>query len=232
MDAGGYLGNANLKRTGVELSYTEEQVAEIIKCTEDPVYFIRTYVKIVNVDHGLVPFEMWPFQEDMVRTFHNNRFCIAKMPRQVGKTTTTVGYMLWSVLFQDDYSIAILANKGSLARDILSRVQYAYEYLPLWLQQGIITWNKRSLELENGSKIFAYATSAAGVRGGTYNLIFLDEFAFVPHNMATEFFTSTYPVVSSGKTSKVIIVSTPNGLNLFYKMWKDATEGRSIYKKI
>jgi hypothetical protein len=228
----GYLGNDRLKRVGVELSYTEEQVKEIIKCTEDPVYFIRTYVKIVNVDLGLIPFDMWDFQEKMVQDFHENRFCICKMPRQVGKTTTTVGYMLWSVLFQDDYVAGILANKGSLARDILSKIQKAYEYLPLWLQQGIIVWNKGNIELENGSKIFAYATSAAGVRGGSFNLIFLDEFAFVPHNMATEFFTSTYPVISSGKTSKVIIVSTPNGLNLFYKMWTDAIEKRSTYKPV
>ena len=228
----GYLGNDRLKRVGVELSYTEEQVKEIIKCTEDPVYFIKKYVRIVNVDLGLIPFDMWDFQEKMVQDFHQNRFCICKMPRQVGKTTTTVGYMLWCVLFQDDYVVGILANKGSLARDILSKIQKAYEYLPLWLQQGIIVWNKGNIELENGSKIFAYATSAAGVRGGSFNLIFLDEFAFVPHNMATEFFTSTYPVISSGKTSKVIIVSTPNGLNLFYKMWTDAIEKRSTYKPI
>ena len=228
----GYLGNARLKRTGTELSYTEEQVIEIAKCAEDPVYFIKNYVKIVNVDRGLIPFDMWDFQEDMVRTFHNNRFTIAKMPRQVGKTTTTVGYMLWAAIFNEEYTVGILANKGQLARDILGRIQKAYEYLPSWLQQGIMTWNKGSLELENGSKIFAYATSAAGVRGGTYNLIFLDEFAFVPHNMAVEFFTSTYPVISSGQTSKVIIVSTPNGLNLFYKMWTDAIENRSTYKTV
>jgi len=228
----GYLGNANLKKVGVNISFTEEQAKEFIRCSEDPVYFIRTYVKIVNVDHGLIPFDMWSFQEDMVRDFHANRFSICKMPRQVGKTTTTVGYMLWCVLFQEEYNIAILANKGQLAQEILSRVQKAYEYLPLWLQQGIITWNKRNIELENGSKIFAYATSAAGVRGGTYNLIFLDEFAFVPKNMADEFFTSTYPVISSGQTSKVIIVSTPCGLNHFYKMWVDATEKRSLYKPI
>ena len=228
----GYLGNARLKRTGTELSYTEEQVIETAKCADDPVYFIRNYVKIVNVDHGLIPFDMWDFQEDMVRTFHENRFTIAKMPRQVGKTTTTVGYMLWAAIFNEEYTIGILANKGQLARDILGRIQKAYEYLPQWLQQGIMTWNKGSLELENGSKIFAYATSAAGVRGGTYNLIFLDEFAFVPHNMAVEFFTSTYPVISSGQTSKVIIVSTPNGLNLFYKMWTDAIEKRSTYKTV
>ena len=229
---GGYLGNDRLKKVGVELQYTEEQVKEIIKCSEDPVYFIRNYVKIVNVDLGLVPFNMWPFQEDMVRDFHDNRFSICKMPRQVGKTTTTVGYMLWCVLFQEEYTIAILANKGALAQEILSRLQKAYEYLPLWLQQGIIVWNKRNIELENGSKIFAYATSAAGVRGGSYNLIFLDEFAFVPKNMADDFFTSTYPVISSGKTTKVIIVSTPFGLNHFYKMWVDAIEKRSTYKPI
>ena len=228
----GYLGNSNLKRVGVTISFTEEEAQEFIKCASDPVYFIKKYVKIVNVDKGLVPFDMWNFQEDMVRDFHANRFSICKMPRQVGKTTTTVGYMLWCVLFQEEYNIAILANKGQLAQEILSRVQKAYEYLPLWLQQGIITWNKRNIELENGSKIFAYATSAAGVRGGTYNLIFLDEFAFVPKNMADEFFTSTYPVISSGQTSKVIIVSTPCGLNHFYKMWVDATEKRSLYKPI
>ena len=228
----GYLGNSNLKKVGVDISFTKEEASEFIKCSQDPVYFIRKYVKIVNVDHGLVPFDMWSFQEDMVRDFHANRFSICKMPRQVGKTTTTVGYMLWSVLFHEDYTIAILANKGQLAQEILSRLQKAYEYLPLWLQQGIITWNKRNIELENGSKIYAYATSAAGVRGGTYNLIFLDEFAFVPKNMADDFFTSTYPVISSGKTTKVIIVSTPCGLNHFYKMWVDATEKRSLYKPI
>lgn len=228
----GYLGNSKLKKIGVELSYTEEQVQEILKCTEDPVYFIRKYVQIVNVDRGLVPFDMWPFQEKMVQHFHENRFSICKMPRQVGKTTTTVGYMLWCVLFNQDYTIGILANKGQLAREILGRLQKAYEYLPIWLQQGIIVWNRGNIELENGSKIYAYATSASGVRGGTYNLIFLDEFAFVPHNMAVDFFQSTYPVISSGQTSKVIIVSTPNGLNMFYKMWADAIEQRSSYKPI
>jgi hypothetical protein len=172
---------------------------------------------------------MWNFQEEMVRGFHSNRFSIAKMPRQVGKTTTTAGYMLWAVLFTDDYKIAILANKGDLARDILGRIKYSYEYLPLWMQQGIMEWNKGNIVLENGSEISAYATNASGVRGGTYNLVFLDEFAFVPQNIAAEFFTSTYPVISSGKTTKVIIVSTPHGLNQFYKMWTDAVEQRSLY---
>lgn len=227
---GGYLGNSSLKRPGEVISYTEEQAIELARCISDPVYFIKNYVKIVNVDRGLVPFEMWPFQEDLINTFHNNRFVIAKMPRQVGKTTSAVGYVLWCVLFQENYGIALLANKGSLAREILGRIQYAYEYLPKWLQQGIVVWNKGNIELENSSKINAYATSADSVRGGSYNLIFLDEFAFVPKNMADEFFASTYPVITSGKTTKVIIVSTPLGLNHFYKMWVDATEGRSLYK--
>ena len=228
----GYLGNDRLKRVGVEITYTAEQVEEIIKCQHDPVYFIKNYVQIVNVDQGLVPFDMWPFQEEMVKSFHENRFNIAKMPRQCGKTTTSVGYMLWCVLFNEEYTVGILANKGALAREILGRLQKAYEYLPLWLQQGIVIWNKGNIELENGSKVFAYATSASGVRGGSYNLIFLDEFAFVQHNMALDFFQSTYPVISSGQTTKVIIVSTPNGLNLFYKMWVDAEEGRSLYKPL
>jgi len=229
MSIGGYLGNPKLKRSGVQVEYTNDQLIEITRCIKDPVYFIKNYVKIVNVDTGLVPFDMWPFQEEMVRGFHNNRFSIAKMPRQVGKTTTTAGYMLWAVLFTDDYKIAILANKGDLARDILGRIKYSYEYLPLWMQQGILEWNKGNIVLENGSEISAYATNASGVRGGTYNLVFLDEFAFVPQNIAAEFFTSTYPVISSGKTTKVIIVSTPHGLNQFYKMWTDAVEQRSLY---
>lgn len=229
MSIGGYNGNPKLKRSGVEFEYSQEQLIEITRCIKDPTYFIKTYVKIVNVDHGLVPFNMWPFQEEMVKGFHINRFSISKMPRQVGKTTTVAGYMLWCVLFNDDYKIAILANKGDLARDILGRIKYAYEYLPIWMQQGILEWNKGNIQLENGSEISAYATNASGVRGGTYNLVFLDEFAFVPQNIAAEFFTSTYPVISSGKTTKVIIVSTPHGLNQFYKMWTDAVEKRSLY---
>ena len=229
MSIGGYLGNPKLKRSGVQVEYTNEQLIEITRCIKDPVYFIKNYVKIVNVDLGLIPFDMWDFQEEMVRGFHSNRFSIAKMPRQVGKTTTTAGYMLWAVLFTDDYKIAILANKGDLARDILGRIKYSYEYLPLWMQQGIMEWNKGNIVLENGSEISAYATNASGVRGGTYNLVFLDEFAFVPQNIAAEFFTSTYPVISSGRTTKVIIVSTPHGLNQFYKMWTDAVEQRSLY---
>jgi hypothetical protein len=228
----GYRDNPLLKKVGVAHEYTQEEIEEYIKCSKDPVYFIKNYIKIVNVDEGLIPFGMWDFQEKMVQTFKDNRFVIMKMPRQVGKTTTSVGYILWHSIFQDAQNIAILANKGSLARDILAKYQLAYENLPTWLQQGIITWNKGNVELENGSKVISASTTSSAIRGGSFNLVFLDEFAFVPNNIALEFFNSVYPVISSGKSSKIIIVSTPNGMNLFYKMWMDAIEGRSTYKAL
>lgn len=228
----GYRDNPLLKRVGVNHNYTQEEIEEYIRCSEDPVYFISKYIKIVNVDEGLVPFAMWDFQKTMVQTFKDNRFVIMKMPRQVGKTTTTVGYLLWHTIFQDSQNVAILANKGSLARDILAKYQLAYENLPTWLQQGVVTWNKGNVELENGSKIIAASTTSSAIRGGSFNLVFLDEFAFVPNNIATEFFNSVYPVISSGKTTKIIIVSTPNGMNLFYKMWMGAIEGRNGYKHL
>jgi hypothetical protein len=225
-----YRDNSLLKKVGVELNFTQEQVEEYIKCSKDVVYFAKKYMKIVNVDQGLIPFQMYDFQEDMIRTFNENRFVITKCPRQVGKTTTSVAYLLWMTLFNDSQSIAVLANKGSLARDILAKYCLAYENLPMWLQQGVVTWNKGNVELENGSKIIASSTSSSAVRGGSFNLVFLDEFAFVPSNIATEFFNSVYPVISSGKTTKIIIVSTPNGMNLFYKLWMDAINNKNGYK--
>lgn len=228
----GYRDNPLLKKVGVNHEYTKEEIDEYIKCSQDPVYFITKYIKIVNVDDGLVPFNMWDFQKNMVETFKDNRFVIMKMPRQVGKTTTSVGYILWHTIFQDSQNVAILANKGGLARDILAKYQLAYENLPTWLQQGVITWNKGNVELENGSKVIAASTTSSAIRGGSFNLVFLDEFAFVPNNIAVEFFNSVYPVISSGKTSKIFIVSTPNGMNLFYKMWMDAIEKRSTYKAL
>jgi hypothetical protein len=225
-----YRDNPLLKKAGVEHAYTQEEVDEYIRCSKDPVYFAERYIKIVNVDRGLMPFEMWDFQKEMIRTYHESRFSITKCPRQVGKTTTSVAYLLWVTLFSADQNIAVLANKGSLARDILAKYQLAYENLPMWLQQGVITWNKGNVELENGSKIIAASTSSSAVRGGAFNIVFLDEFAFVPANIANEFFNSVYPVISSGKTTKIIIVSTPNGMNLFYKLWMDAIGKKNGYK--
>jgi hypothetical protein len=224
-----YRDNPLLKKAGVKVEYTQEQVDEYIKCAKDPVYFAKNYIKIVNVDEGLINFKMWPFQEKMLRLFKDNRFVITKCPRQVGKTTTTVAYMLWATIFTDQQNCAVLANKGALARDILAKYQLAYENLPMWLQQGIVTWNKGNVELENGSKIVAASTSSSAIRGGSFNIVFLDEFAFVPNNIAEEFFNSVYPVISSGKKTKIIIVSTPNGMNLFYKLWMDSINKKNNY---
>ena len=224
-----YLGNPNLKRANTQIEFTEEQIIEFLKCKEDPVYFAKNYIKIVSLDHGLVPFEMYPFQEKLVRNFHENRFNICKMPRQTGKSTTCVSYLLHYAVFNDNVNIAILANKASTARDLLGRLQLAYENLPKWMQQGIISWNKGSLELENGSKISSNSTSSSAVRGGSYNVIFLDEFAFIPNHIADDFFASVYPTISSGKRTKVIIVSTPRGMNHFYRMWHDSERGKNEY---
>ena len=229
MDNGIYLGNPNLKKANTQIEYTEDQVQEMIKCQSDPVYFAKTYVKIVNVDEGLVPFEMWPFQEKLINRFHENRFNICMMPRQTGKSTTSVSYLLHYAVFNNNVNIGILANKASTARDLLGRLQTAYENLPKWMQQGILAWNKGSLELENGSKILAASTSAAAVRGMSFNIIFLDEFAFVPNHIADDFFSSVYPTISSGKSTKIIIVSTPKGMNHFYRMWHDAEREQNEY---
>ena len=202
-----YLGNPNLKRANVQQEWTKEELQEYQRCMEDPLYFIQTYVRIVSLDEGLVPFKMYDFQKEMVGTFHNNRFTICKLPRQSGKSTTIISYLLHYVLFNPTVNVAILANKAATARDLLGRLQLAYEHLPKWLQQGVMSWNKGSLELENGSKILASSTSASAVRGGSYNIIFLDEFAYVPANVAEQFFSSVYPTISSGKTTKVMIVS-------------------------
>ena len=224
-----YLGNPNLKRANVPVEWTEEQVTEYTKCMDNPLYFIESYIKIVSLDEGLVPFKLYDFQKDMVGTFHKNRFTICKLPRQSGKSTTIIAYLLHYVLFNPNVNVAILANKAATARDLLGRLQLAYEHLPQWLQQGVMSWNKGSLELENGSKILASSTSASAVRGGSYNIIFLDEFAYVPSNVAEQFFSSVYPTISSGKTTKVMIVSTPHGMNMFYKLWVDAENQRNSY---
>jgi hypothetical protein len=224
-----YLGNPNLKKANVAQNWTKEELVEYQKCMESPQYFIENHVKIVSLDEGLVPFKMYDFQKEMVGTFHSNRFTICKLPRQSGKSTVMVSYLLHYALFNPSVNIAILANKAATARDLLSRLQLAYEHLPKWLQQGVMSWNKGSLELENGSKILASSTSASAVRGGSYNIIFLDEFAYVPSNVAEQFFSSVYPTISSGKTTKVMIVSTPHGMNMFYKLWVDAEEGRNSY---
>jgi len=229
MASANYLGNPNLKNVAQKINWTEENLTTYMLCKEDSEHFIRNFVKIIHVDRGLVSFEMYDYQKDMVHTFNDNRFVICKMPRQTGKSTTIIAYLLHYVLFNENVNVAILANKGAVARELLGRLQLAYEHLPKWLQQGVVIWNKGNIELENGSKILASATSGSAVRGSSFNIIFLDEFAHVPSNIAEQFFTSVYPTISSGESTKVLIVSTPLGMNMFYKMWADAQEKRNNY---
>ena len=224
-----YLGNPNLKKANTAIEFTQEQILEFMKCKEDPVYFANNYIKIVSLDEGLTQFHPYHFQEKLINNFHNNRFNICKMPRQTGKSTTVVSYLLHYAVFNDSVNIGILANKAATARELLGRLQTAYENLPKWMQQGIVAWNKGSLELENGSKILAASTSASAVRGMSFNILFLDEFAFVPNHVADSFFASVYPTITSGKNTKVIIVSTPHGMNHFYRMWHDAERSKNEY---
>ena len=227
-----YLGNPNLKKVNTPQEFTKKEILEYQKCAKDPIYFMTKYIRIVSLDDGLVPFKMYDFQKHIVRTIHDNRFTICKLPRQSGKSTTTVSYLLHYALFNPNSNIAILANKSSTARDILGRVQLAYENLPKWMQQGVINWNKGNIELENKSVIVAAATSSSAIRGGSYNIIFLDEFAFVPANIAEQFFSAVYPTISAGTQTKMIIVSTPYGMNQFYKLWTDAENKRNDYVPI
>jgi len=224
-----YLNNPLLKKAYVPIEYTQEQIEEVIKCSKDINYFIKTYTKIISLDRGLINFEMYPFQEDMSRTIADNRFTVIKTCRQAGKTTTSAAVILWHAIFNDSYTIAILANKLSTAREILSRVQRGYENLPKWLQQGVVTWNKTNIELENGSQIIAASTASSAIRGFSINFLYLDEFAFVPRNIQDDFFTSVYPTIISGTNTKVVITSTPNGFDLFYKIWINSVEGRNEY---
>ena len=224
-----YLGNPNLKKANTLVEFDQEQIIEYVRCKNNPVYFSKNHVKIVTLDEGLKSFEPYDFQEKLINNFHDNRFNICKMPRQTGKSTTVISYLLHYLLFKDSVNIGILANKAATARELLGRLQTAYENVPKWMQQGVLSWNRGSLELENGSKILAASTSASAVRGMSFNILFLDEFAFVPNHIADSFFSSVYPTITSGKSTKVIIVSTPHGMNHFYRMWHDAERGKNEY---
>jgi hypothetical protein len=217
-----YLGNPRLKDIGVKIPITVQQLQEYQKCAADPIYFIKNYVKIIHLDKGEVLFDLYPFQEEMIRIFSDNRFSIVKCPRQVGKSITTCAFLLHTVLFKEDQNIAILANKYKTAQKLLSDLKKAYYSIPMWMQQGVVEWNKGNIELENGCKIMASSTSSDAIRGNSFNLIFLDEFAFVPPHIADDFFDSVYPTISSGQSTKIIIVSTPKGMNKFYLMWSEA----------
>ena len=224
-----YLGNINVKRDGVTQDWTNEQVAEYAKCMYNPSYFASTYCKIISLDEGLVSFELYPYQEKMFESFTANRFNIVLACRQSGKSISSVAYLLWYAIFHPEKVIAVLANKGATSREMLSRITLMLENLPFFLQPGCRALNKGSIEFSNNSRIVAAATSGSSIRGMSVSLLYLDEFAFVEN--AAEFYTSTYPVISSGKTTKVIITSTANGIgNIFHKIWEGAVQGTNEYK--
>lgn len=219
-----YKGNPNLKATNIQIEFSPEQIAEYVKCSEDPLYFIENYIKIVTLDEDEPEkyMKLYDFQKDIINVYNNNRFAIVKCSRQIGKSTITCAYVLWSILFKENYKVLILANKSDTAIEILGKVRFAYEQLPRWMQQGVGEWNKHSILLENNSMVKAVPTSSSSGRGGTYNCVLLEEFAFVDENIAEDFFASVFPVISSGKTTKLFIISTPNGMNHFYRYWTDA----------
>ena len=224
-----YLGNPNLKAAGVTVPFTEDDVIELRKCRKDPIYFIENYCKIITLDHGLQPFKLYDCQREKVKIIHENRKVILMEGRQQGKTTTSAAYILWYTIFQDSKTVAILANKATAAREVLNRYQLMYENLPKWMQQGVVTWNKGDIELENNSVVFTSATSSSGIRGKSVNMLYVDETAIIPNNVAEDFFTSVYPTISAGTTSKILLSSTPLGYNHFWKFWNDAEQGNNDF---
>lgn len=227
-----YNNNKNLKAAGVQVPFTQEQVQEYVRCARDPVYFIKNYAKIVSLDDGVVPFDPFPYQERMIKAIHENKNTLGKLFRQAGKSTIVAAYFAWYVLFNDNKTAVILANKQAIAIEIFGRVQFIIENLPQWLQQGVEEWNKKSFKLENGSRCIAAATSASAVRGMSVNLLLLDEFAHLGPNLAEEFIASVFPTLSSSESSKLVIISTPNGLNHYHKLWVDATNGNNDFKTV
>lgn len=223
----GYKGNNFLKKSGTSINWTPEMLSEYIKCKDDIVYFTNTYIKIIHVDRGMINFIPFDFQEQIIETVHKNRFTILNCSRQSGKTTAISANILHYVIFNSEKTVALLANKGDTAREILGRIQLAYENLPTWLQQGVLKFNEGSLELENNSRIIATSTSSSAIRGYAISFLYIDECAFIEG--WTEFYKSVYPTISSGQQTKVVLVSTPNGLNFYYKLWSDAVKGISDY---
>ena len=225
----GYLGNPNVKRDGIDQNFTKDEVAEYARCMQDPAYFARKYIKVISLDKGLVPFDLYPYQEKMFKHFRENRFSIILACRQSGKSISSVGYLLWYACFHPEKTIAILANKGATAREMLARITLMLENLPFFLQPGCKALNKGSIEFSNNSRIIAAATSGSSIRGLSVNLLFLDEFAFVDDD--ARFYTSTYPVVAAGTSTQVIITSTANGLgNVYHKLYEGAVQGTNEFK--
>lgn len=226
-----YNGNKKLKQIGQEIAWTPETIEEYRKCKEDVLYFAKNYFKIATLDHGLVLFDPYPFQEEILKMCYDERFIIGKVGRQMGKSTVFSCWILHYVLFNENVSVGVLSNKMKSAKDFMKRIQQGFEELPMWLQQGVKAWNKMDIELENGSRVSCEATTENSGRGGSYNVILLDEFAFVKPSVAEDFMASIYPTISSsteGK-SKLFIISTPKGMNHYYDIWNAAVKKQNNF---
>lgn len=227
-----YHGNPNLKPVGYQHDFTKEQLTEFVKCSDDPIYFIENYCKIVTLDSGLQPFKLYECQRKKVDFIMNNRKTILMEGRQQGKTVTAAACILHYTIFQDNKNVAIMANKTAAAREVLNRYQIMYENLPMWMQQGVKTWNKGDVDLENGSRVFTSATTTSGIRGKSVNWLYIDEAAIIPNNIADEFFASVYPTISAGETTKILLTSTPLGYNHFWKFWNESEKGTNGFKNM
>ncbi len=216
--------NPRLKKAGAVSEFTPEMIAEVRRCRDDPVYFARKYVMIKHAKRGKIKFDLYPYQEEMLRIYMKNQYNIILSARQTGKTETTCAYLLWFAIFHGDKTILVVSNKGSNAKEMIGKIQYAYEELPEWLKPGIddSSWNKHECAFDNKSRIIAQATSSDSGRGLAISLLYCDEFAFVKPHIQAEFWDSVSPTLSTG--GSCIISSTPNGdTNLFAELWRRAT---------
>jgi len=226
----GYRGSTTLKRPNTPVNWTPELIQAYVEASQDPIAFGEKYMQIVHVDRGRETITLYDYQKEIILTALENRYTVAECARQSGKTTALTVMVLWYVLFNQNKTVAILANKAETAREILGRIKMAYEHLPKWLQQGVVEWNKGSVAFENGSRILAAATTSSNIRGYSINLLLIDEAAFIEG--WEEFFTSVFPTITSGMTTKVVLVSTVNGLNHFYQITHLARQGKNNYKLI
>ena len=234
-----FKGNPNLRARGEKVNMTPELMKEYIRCSQDIIYFAENYFKIISIDKGEHIIKLYEFQKRILKAMVGGdgdprRHIALLSARQIGKSTISTIYIVWFAIFNSDKTIAILANKEQTAKEILSRVKLGYEGLPKFLQQGVKDdgWSQKSIILENKTKILSASTASSAIRGMSISLLLLDEFAFVPSNVADEFMASVYPTIVSGDESKIIMVSTPNGMNHFYHIYSKAAKGENGYRPV
>lgn len=222
-------GDIGKKAPNLPFQYTQEELEEFKRCAKDVVYFADKYASAMT-DQGIQKITLRDYQVRTLADFQNNRYVALLAARQVGKTITSAIYITWYICFHVDRNVLILANKGATSKEIMEKIKDVYDRLPYFLKPGIVVNNVQTMYFDNGCKIFAETTTKSSGRGKTVHLLYADEFAFVPDNIAEAFYTSIYPTLSSSKVSQVIITSTPNGPNLFYDLYMGGVNGTNEYK--